>query len=109
MRSIAVQMVNGTPRITLNGKPTFLLATLDQGYWPDGIYTAPTDAALKFDIQKTRDLGFNAIRKHIKVEPARWYYWADRLGMHGVAGHSGAARTAPRTSPCRTGRTSAAR
>jgi len=81
LRSIAVQMVNGTPRITLNGKPTFLLATLDQGYWPDGIYTAPTDAALKFDIEKTRDLGFNTIRKHIKVEPARWYYWADKLGM----------------------------
>lgn len=81
LRSIAVQMVDGTPRITLNGKPTFVLATLDQGYWPDGIYTAPTDAALKFDIQKTRDFGFNAIRKHIKVEPARWYYWADKMGM----------------------------
>lgn len=81
LRSIAVQNVDGTPRITLNGKPTFVLATLDQGYWPDGIYTAPTDAALKFDIQKTKDFGFNAIRKHIKVEPARWYYWADKLGV----------------------------
>jgi hypothetical protein len=81
LRSIAVQNVNGKQRITLNGKPTFLLATLDQGYWPDGIYTAPTDAALKFDIQKTKDLGFNTIRKHIKIEPARWYYWADKLGL----------------------------
>ena len=81
MRSIGVATVGGKQRIVLNGKPTFLLATLDQGYWPDGIYTAPTDAALRFDIQKTKDLGFNTIRKHIKVEPARWYYWADKLGM----------------------------
>ncbi|MBI5160680.1 MAG: glycoside hydrolase family 2 [Micrococcales bacterium] len=81
LREIAVQQVNGKQRITLNGASTFLLGTLDQGYWPDGIYTAPTDAALKFDIQKTKDLGFNTIRKHIKVEPARWYYWADRLGL----------------------------
>lgn len=81
LRTIAIEKVGGRNRIVLNGKPTFLLATLDQGYWPDGIYTAPTDAALKFDIQKTRDLGFNTIRKHIKVEPARWYYWADRIGI----------------------------
>ena len=81
LRSIAVEQVGGRNRIVLNGKPTFLLATLDQGYWPDGIHTAPTDAALKFDIQKTKDLGFNTIRKHIKVEPARWYYWADRIGL----------------------------
>jgi hypothetical protein len=81
LRIIAVEKVDGRNRIVLNGKPTFLLATLDQGYWPDGIYTAPTDAALKFDIQKTKDLGFNTIRKHIKVEPARWYYWADRIGL----------------------------
>ncbi|MDQ6938116.1 MAG: glycoside hydrolase family 2, partial [Actinomycetota bacterium] len=81
MRSIGLAVVDGKQRIVLNGKPTFLLATLDQGYWPDGIYTAPTDAALKFDLQKTKDLGFNTIRKHIKVEPARWYYYADRLGL----------------------------
>lgn len=81
LRSISVGQVAGKERILLNGKPTFLLATLDQGYWPDGIYTAPTDEALKFDIQKTKDLGFNTIRKHIKVEPARWYYWADKLGL----------------------------
>lgn len=81
LRSIGIAKVGGLNRIVLNGKPTFLLATLDQGYWPDGIHTAPTDEALKFDIQKTRDLGFNTIRKHIKVEPARWYYWADRIGL----------------------------
>ncbi|HEY0239853.1 MAG TPA: LamG-like jellyroll fold domain-containing protein [Friedmanniella sp.] len=81
MRTIGLKQINGKQRIVLNGRPTFLLATLDQGYWPDGISTAPTDEALKFDIQKTKDLGFNTIRKHIKVEPARWYYWADRLGM----------------------------
>ena len=81
MRSIAIGKSDGRQRILLNGKPTFLLGTLDQGFWPDGIYTAPTDAGLKFDIQKTTDLGFNTIRKHIKVEPARWYYWADKLGM----------------------------
>lgn len=81
LRSIGLAEINGKQRIVLNGKPVFLLATLDQGYWPDGIYTAPTDAALKFDIQKTRDLGFNTIRKHIKVEPARWYYWTDKLGL----------------------------
>lgn len=81
LRSIGIEKVGGLNRIVLNGKPTFLLATLDQGYWPDGIYTAPTDAALKFDIQKTKDLGFNTIRKHIKVEPARWYYWADHIGL----------------------------
>jgi len=81
LRRIAIAKVGGQNRIVLNGKPTFLLATLDQGYWPDGIYTAPTDAALKFDIQKTKDLGFNTIRKHIKVEPARWFYWADHIGL----------------------------
>ncbi|CAN5121739.1 glycoside hydrolase family 2 [soil metagenome] len=81
LRTIDTKVVGGKQRIVLNGKPTFLLGTLDQGFWPDGIYTAPTDAALKFDIQKTKDLGFNTIRKHIKVEPARWYYWADKLGL----------------------------
>jgi len=81
LRTIGIRKAGGLNRIVLNGKTTFLLATLDQGYWPDGVYTAPTDAALKFDIQKTKDLGFNTIRKHIKVEPARWYYWADRIGL----------------------------
>ncbi|MEU2353945.1 PA14 domain-containing protein [Streptomyces misionensis] len=81
MRSISVARVGGVNKIELNGKPTFLLATLDQGFWPDGVYTAPTDAALKSDLQLHKQLGFNAVRKHIKVEPARWYYWADRLGL----------------------------
>ncbi|MGO1508396.1 MAG: glycoside hydrolase family 2 protein [Microbacterium sp.] len=81
LRSIAVEEVDGLQRITLNGRPTFLLSTLDQGYWPDGVYTAPTDEALAWDIRATKDLGFNTIRKHIKVEPQRWYLHADRIGM----------------------------
>ncbi|SEP50137.1 glycoside hydrolase family 2 protein [Amycolatopsis saalfeldensis] len=71
----------GRPRITLNGRVTFLHGPLDQGYWPDGVYTAPTDEALRFDLEKTKELGFNFVRKHVKVEPARWYYWADVLGL----------------------------
>lgn len=67
--------------ITINGEPLFQVGPLDQGWWPDGLYTAPTDEALKYDIEVTKDLGFNMIRKHIKVEPARWYYWADKLGV----------------------------
>ena len=58
-----------------------MFGTLDQGYWPDGIYTAPTDEALMYDIQKHKELGYNTIRKHIKVEPQRWYYWADKIGV----------------------------
>jgi len=71
----------GHLRATLNGKPIFMYGPLDQGWWPDGLYTAPTDEALAWDIQFTKDLGFNTIRKHIKVEPARWFYHCDRLGM----------------------------
>jgi hypothetical protein len=76
-----VNDAQGRPRIALNGKITFLHGPLDQGYWPDGIYTAPTDAALKFDLEQTKALGFNFVRKHAKVEPARWYYWTDKLGL----------------------------
>ena len=72
---------NGHQRMLLNGEEVFHYGPLDQGWWPDGLYTAPTDEALLFDIQKTREMGFNMIRKHVKVEPARWYYHADRLGM----------------------------
>jgi PA14 domain-containing protein/chitobiase/beta-hexosaminidase-like protein/glycosyl hydrolase family 2 len=72
---------NGFVRIRLNGKPIFLLGPLDQGWWPDGLYTAPTDAALRNDIETMKALGFNMVRKHIKVEPARWYYYADKLGL----------------------------
>ena len=71
----------GRPRIALNGKITFLHGPLDQGYWPDGIYTAPTDDALRFDLERTKALGMNFVRKHAKVEPARWYHWADKLGL----------------------------
>ncbi|MEO3755810.1 AbfB domain-containing protein [Streptomyces sp. B6B3] len=81
MRSIGKAMVDGVLRPVLNGKPVFQMGTLDQGYWPDGIYTAPTDEALRFDVQAHRDLGFNTIRKHVKIEPDRWYHWADRLGL----------------------------
>ena len=69
------------PRILLNGHPIFLLGPLDQGFWPDGLYTAPTDEALRSDLETTKRLGFNFVRKHVKVEPARWYYWCDRLGL----------------------------
>ncbi len=71
----------GQPHIALNGKPYFLIGTLDQGFWPDGLYTAPSDEALKYDIEMTKRLGFNMIRKHVKVEPERWYYWCDKLGI----------------------------
>ncbi len=81
MRSIAIANVGGYQKIVLNGKPIFSLAMLDQGFWPDGLYTAPSDAALQWDLQAQKDLGFNAVRKHIKVEPARWYYHADQLGL----------------------------
>lgn len=72
---------SGIVRLTLNGKPIFHFGPLDQGWWPDGLYTAPTDEALAYDIEKTKELGFNMIRKHVKVEPARWYYHCDRIGM----------------------------
>ncbi|WNV88398.1 AbfB domain-containing protein [Umezawaea sp. Da 62-37] len=81
MRSVGKAMIGGVLRPTLNGKFVFQLGTLDQGYWPDGIYTAPTDAALKFDLERQKALGFNMVRKHIKVEPARWFYHADKLGL----------------------------
>jgi hypothetical protein len=81
MRSIAIAKVGDYQKIVLNGKPIFSLAQLDQGFWPDGLYTAPTDAAMQADLQKQKDLGFNAVRKHIKMEPARWYYDADKLGL----------------------------
>lgn len=82
MRKIAVQQDNaGVNRLFLNNEPLFQLGLLDQGFWPDGLYTAPTDEALRYDIEVTKQLGFNMIRKHVKVEPARWYYWADKLGV----------------------------
>ncbi len=81
MREVGTKLVDGVLRPTLNGEFVFQVGTLDQGFWPDGLYTAPTDAALASDLQKHKDLGFNMVRKHIKVEPARWFYHADRLGL----------------------------
>ena len=81
MRSIGLKTIDGVSRIVLNGNFVFQSGMLDQGFWPDGIYTAPTDDALRFDIQQQKSWGFNMIRKHIKVEPQRWFYWADKLGM----------------------------
>lgn len=71
----------GIWRLFLNNRPCFHYGPLDQGYWPDGLYTAPTDEALRFDVELCKKLGFNTIRKHVKVEPARWYYHCDRLGI----------------------------
>jgi hypothetical protein len=71
----------GVLRLCLNNRPLFQVGPLDQGWWPDGLYTAPTDAALRYDIEVTKQLGFNMARKHVKVEPDRWYYWADTLGL----------------------------
>jgi hypothetical protein len=82
MRKIEVKKDDkGQERLFLNNKYTYHLGVLDQGFWPDGIYTAPTDEALQFDIAAIKGMGFNTIRKHIKVEPDRWYYHADKLGM----------------------------
>ena len=72
---------NGIMRMQLNNKNLFQYGPLDQGWWPDGLYTAPTDEALLYDIVKTKDWGFNMIRKHVKVEPARWYYHCDKEGI----------------------------
>ena len=81
MREIAVADVGGAPHLVLNGRFVFQLSTLQQGFWPDGIYTPATDAAMVFDVAGNKSLGFNTIRKHQKVEPDRWYYHADRLGQ----------------------------
>jgi autotransporter-associated beta strand protein len=81
MRKISITVTNGVPEIFLNNQPFFETGPLDQGFWPDGIYTAPTDAALEYDLQMEKALGFNMVRKHIKVERQRWYYWADTLGL----------------------------
>ncbi len=82
MRSIQIGPdPDGVIRLLLNGEPLFQIGTLDQGFWPDGLYTAPTDEALRYDIETTRELGFNTIRKHVKIEPDRWYWWCDTLGM----------------------------
>jgi beta-galactosidase/beta-glucuronidase len=81
MRKISVATNNGYNSIFLNNQFVFEFGPLDQGFWPDGIYTAPTDLALKSDLEMEKALGFNMVRKHIKVERQRWYYWADTLGI----------------------------
>ncbi|HTL08909.1 MAG TPA: glycoside hydrolase family 2 TIM barrel-domain containing protein [Chitinophagaceae bacterium] len=82
MRKISMAPdASGIQRMLLNNEFLFQFGPLDQGWWPDGLYTAPTDEALKFDIEKTKEMGFNMIRKHVKVEPARWYHYCDQLGL----------------------------
>ena len=81
MRKISLGIDHGVKKMFLNNKFLFETGPLDQGFWPDGIYTPPTEGAMKADIQSMKAYGFNMVRKHIKVEPARWYYWTDKLGL----------------------------
>ena len=82
MRTVAVKKdEKGVNRIFLNNKPLFMYGPLDQGFWPDGIYTAPTDEALASDVKRMKEMGFNMVRKHVKVEPSRWYYHCDKIGL----------------------------
>jgi len=81
MRKISLGEYDGQTRILLNGKAQFQFGTLDQGWWPDGLYTAPTDEALRYDLEVLKSLGMNMLRKHVKVEPERLYYHCDRLGL----------------------------
>ncbi len=82
MRKIEMKKdAGGINRLFLNHQPLFQYGLLDQGWWPDGLYTAPTDAALRYDVEMTKKLGFNMLRKHVKVEPQRFYFWCDRIGV----------------------------
>ena len=82
MRKVSLgKGANGYTRIMLNDEPLFQFGLLDQGWWPDGLYTAPTEEAMMYDVKVTKDLGFNMLRKHVKVEPARFYYNCDKMGM----------------------------
>jgi|GEM_PF-115559 len=82
MRKISLgKDTKGFTSLLLNDQPLFQAGPLDQGYWPDGLYTAPTDKALRWDIAEMKRLGFNMVRKHLKVEPARWFFWCDKLGL----------------------------
>jgi GxGYxYP putative glycoside hydrolase C-terminal domain/GxGYxY sequence motif in domain of unknown function N-terminal/Alpha-L-arabinofuranosidase B (ABFB) domain/PA14 domain/Bacterial Ig domain/Ricin-type beta-trefoil lectin domain-like/Glycosyl hydrolases family 2/Glycosyl hydrolases family 2, sugar binding domain/Secretion system C-terminal sorting domain/Glycosyl hydrolases family 2, TIM barrel domain len=81
MRKISLGKFNGTTRMMVNNKFVFQAGPLDQGFWPDGLHTPPSESAILFDLQGMKDLGYNMVRKHIKVEPARWYYNADKLGL----------------------------
>jgi hypothetical protein len=82
LRKIALGRARRGPTgLMLNNQPLFQIGVLDQGFWPDGLYTAPSDAALRYDIEVLKQLGYNLARKHVKIEPARWYYWCDKLGL----------------------------
>ncbi len=81
MRKISTGEVNGQPRIFLNNEVYYQIGLLDQGTWPDSYYTQPSDKCLEFEIQTAKDMGFNVIRKHFKIESERWYNWCDRIGM----------------------------
>lgn len=82
MRKVALKKDSlGRMAVALNDRLIFQVGVLDQGFWPDGIYTAPSDAALRFDLEFLKQAGFNLVRKHVKVEPQRWYYWCDKLGL----------------------------
>ena len=82
MRKISLgKDVEGVTRLFLNNKPLFMIGPLDQGWWPDGLYAAPTDEALRYDLEMTKRLGMNMLRKHVKIEPRRFYYWCDKLGV----------------------------
>ncbi len=81
MRKISLGKVGGITKMLVNNQFVFEIGPLDQGFWPDGIYTPPSEAAMKNDLQTMKSFGFNMVRKHIKVEPQRWYYWADKLGL----------------------------
>jgi hypothetical protein len=104
MRSLGKQLdPKGFTRLLLNGRPVILAGALDQGFWPDGIYTAATDEALKYDVQIAKTAGLDIIRKHVKVEPDRFYYWCDKLGLMVLqdmpTGDDGDARTDLPNSP----------
>lgn len=81
MREVDVKTIDGAQRVVLNGEPIFSMATLDQGFWPEGLHTPPTDEALAYDLEAHKEMGFNSVRKHIKVESDRWFHHADRLGL----------------------------
>ncbi len=82
MRKVSIgEDENGDTKILLNNKPLFQTGVLDQGFYPDGLYTAPTEEAMLFDLQTMKSMGFNMIRKHVKVEPSRWYHLCDKMGL----------------------------